>query len=74
MCCTESVNFIVSTHLGKGMAVYYGWPRSTATGGDLVFWLALDCMCSAGDPVATGLTPQVEQIADAVVASIAVNK
>ncbi len=43
-------------------------------GGDLAFWLALDCMCSAGDPAATSLTPEVEQIADAVVESLKIKK
>lgn len=64
--------------LGKDMAVYYGWPRSAATGAatgnDLVFWLALDCACSAGDPAVAGLTPEVERIADAIVESIEVMK
>lgn len=54
------------------MVVYYGWPRSAATGADLVFWLALDCACSAGDPAVPGLTPEVERIADAIVESIEV--
>ncbi len=58
----------------KDMAVFYGWPRSTASGGDLIFWIALDCACSAGDPAATGLLPEVEQITDAIVESIMVNK
>jgi hypothetical protein len=39
-----------------------------------VFWLALDCACAAGDPAVTGLTPEVEQMADAIVESIAVNQ
>ncbi len=70
----QEVERIVRFEMGKDMAVYYGWPRSATTGGDLVFWLALDCMCSAGDPAATGLTPEVEQIVDAVVESITIKK
>jgi hypothetical protein len=71
----EEVERIVRVELGKDRAVYYGWPLGSATtGGALVFWLALDCMCSAGDPAAAGLTPEMEQIADAVVASITVNE
>jgi hypothetical protein len=70
----QQVERIVRVELRKDMAVYYGWPRSPATGGDLVFWLALDCACSAGDPTVTGLTPEVEQIADAIVESIALKK
>jgi hypothetical protein len=70
----QDVERNVLVALGKDMAVYYGWPRSAATGAttgsDLVFWLALDCACSAGDPAVTGLTPDVEQIADAIVESI----
>jgi putative hemolysin len=41
---------------------------------DLAFWLALDCACPPADPSVTGLTPEMEQIADAVVESIAVNQ
>jgi hypothetical protein len=48
--------------------------RLAAAGADLVFWLALDCACSAGDPAVIGLTPEVEQIADAIVESIEVTK
>lgn len=70
----QQVERIVRVELGKDMAVYYGWPRSAVTGGDLDFWLALDCACSAGDPAATGLVPEVEQIADAVIQSITVKK
>jgi imidazolonepropionase-like amidohydrolase len=70
----QEVERIVRVELGKDMAVYYGWPRSAPTGGDLVFWLALDCVCSAGDPAAVGLTPDVEQIADAIVESITLKK
>ncbi len=68
----QAVERIVRVELGKDMAVYYGWPRSAPTGGDLGFWLALDCGCSAGNPAAAGLTPEVEQIADAIVESIEV--
>lgn len=67
----QPVERIVRVELDKDMTVYYGWPRSAATGGDLAFWLALDCACSAGDPAVTGLTPELEQIADAIVESIA---
>jgi hypothetical protein len=70
----QQVERIVLVALEKDMAVYYGWPRSAAAGDDLIFWLALDCACSAGDPVVTGLTPEVEQIADAVVESIEVTR
>lgn len=74
----QDVERNVLVALGKDMAVYYGWPRpaatSAATGDDLVFWLALDCACSAGDPATTGLMPEVEQIADAIVQSIEVTK
>jgi hypothetical protein len=70
----QQVERIARVALEKDLAVYYGWPRSTATGNDLVFWLALDCACSPADPSATGLTPEVEQIADAVVESIVVRK
>jgi hypothetical protein len=70
----QDVERIARVVLGKNLAVYYGWPRSATTGGDLVFWLALDCACSAGDPAVAGLTPEVEQIADAIVESIEVTK
>lgn len=71
----QPVERIARVALEKDMAVYYGWPLgSLPTGGDLVFWLALDCMCSAGDPTTTGLTPEMEQIADAIVKSLAVKK
>ncbi len=68
----QPVERIARVALEKDLAVYYGWPRAAVAGADLVFWLALDCACSPADPSATGLTPEVEQIADAVVASIAV--
>jgi putative hemolysin len=70
----QPVERIARVELGKDMAVYYGWPRSAATGGDLVFWLALDCACPVGDPAITGLTPETEQIADAIVESIVVTQ
>jgi hypothetical protein len=70
----QEVKRLVRVELGKDMAVYYDWPRSATTGGSLVFWLALDCVCAAGDPASAGLTPEVEQIADAVVESIEVRK
>jgi putative hemolysin len=70
----QPVERIVRVALEKDMAVYYGWPRSAAARNDLVFWLALDCACSAGDPTVTGLTPEMEQIADAIVASIEVTR
>jgi putative hemolysin len=70
----QPVERIARVALEKDLAVYYGWPRSAATGGDLVFWLALDCACSPADPAVTGLTPEVEQIADTVIASIALKK
>ena len=70
----QQVERIVRVELEKDMAVYYGWPRSAPTGGDLVFWLALDCACSASDPAVAGLTPEVEQIADAIVESIELTK
>ena len=70
----QQVERIARVALEKDLAVYYGWPRSSAAGNDLVFWLALDCACSAGDPAVTGLTPEVEQIADAIVESIEVTK
>ncbi len=66
----QQLERMVLVDLGKDMAVYYGWPRPATTGGDLVFWLALDCACSAGDPAVNGLTRETEQIADAVVGSI----
>ena len=66
----QKVERIVRVDLGKDMAVYYGWPRSAATGADLVFWLALDCSCSAADSATTGLMPDVERIADTIVNSI----
>ena len=68
----QDVERNVLVALGKDMAVYYGWPRSAAMGDDLAFWLALDCACSAGDPAVAGLTPDMEQIADAIVESIEV--
>jgi hypothetical protein len=70
----QEVERFVRVELGKDMAVYYGWPRAAAAGNNLVFWLALDCACSAGDPATNGLTPEVEQIADAIVQSIEVTK
>ncbi len=70
----QDVERIARVAVEKDMAVYYGWPRSATTGGDLAFWLTLDCMCSAGDPTVTGLTPEVEQIADAIIESIALKK
>jgi hypothetical protein len=70
----QQVERLARVSLEKDMAVYYGWPRSAAAGGDLVFWLALDCACSAGDPAEAGLAPEVEQIADAIVESIEVTK
>ncbi len=74
----QEVERIVRVELGKDMAVYYGWPRSAAVGAaantDPVFWLALDCPCAAGDPAFAGLTPDVEQIADAIVESIEVKQ
>jgi hypothetical protein len=73
----QKVERIALVALGKDMVVYYGWPRSprsAATGDDLVFWVALDCACSAGDPAVTGLTPEMEQIADAIVESIEVTR
>ncbi len=70
----QEVERNVLVALEKDMGVYYGWPRSAAAGGDLVFWLALDCACSAGDPAVAGLAPEVEQIADAIVESIEVTK
>jgi hypothetical protein len=66
----QPVERIARVALEKDMAVYYGWPRAAAVGGDVVFWLALDCACSSIDPQCSGLTPEVEQIADAVVESI----
>jgi hypothetical protein len=70
----QDVERNVLVALEKDMGVYYGWPRSAATGSGLVFWLALDCACPAGDAAVTGLTPEVEQIADAIVESIEVTK
>jgi len=70
----QDVERNVLVALEKDMGVFYGWPRSAATGSDLVFWLALDCACSAGDPAVAGLTPEVEQIADAIVESIEATK
>jgi hypothetical protein len=70
----QQVERLARVFLEKDMAVYYGWPRSAAAGGDLVFWLALDCACSAGDPAVAGLAPEVEQIADGIVESIEVTK
>jgi hypothetical protein len=70
----QEVERIVLVALEKDMAVYYGWPRSAAKVADLVFWLALDCACTAGDPAVTGLTLAVERIADAIVESIEVTK
>jgi len=70
----QQVERLTRVFLEKDLAVYYGWPRSAAAGGDLVFWLALDCACSAGDPAVAGLAPEVEQIADAIVESIEVTK
>jgi len=68
----QKVERIVRVDLGKDMAVYYGWPRSAAKSADLVFWLALDCSCSAADSATTGLMPEVERIADTIVNSIEV--
>jgi hypothetical protein len=70
----QPVERIARAALEKNLAVYYGWPRAAATGGDLVFWLALDCACSPADPAVTGLTPEVQQIADAIVESITMMK
>ena len=70
----QPVERIARVALEKDLAVYYGWPRAAVAGADLAFWLALDCACSPADPAVTGLTPEVEQIADAVVESIAVNR
>jgi hypothetical protein len=70
----QEVEQLVRVELRKDMAVYYGLPRSVAKCVDLVFWLALDCACSAGDSAVTGLTPEMEQIADAVVESIEVTQ
>lgn len=70
----QEVERIARVALNKDMVVYYGWPRSAAKSADLVFWLALDCACSASDPAVNGLTPEVEQIADAIVESIETTK
>jgi putative hemolysin len=70
----QQVERIVRVELDKDIAVYYGWPRPATTGGDLVFWLALDCACTASDPAVTGLTPEVERMADAIVESIEVTQ
>jgi hypothetical protein len=70
----QEIERIARVALEKDMAVYYGWPRSAAAGADLVFWLALDCACSAGDPAVNGLTPKVERTADAIVESIEMTK
>jgi hypothetical protein len=56
----QPVERIARVALEKDLAVYYGWPRAATTGGDLVFWLALDYACSPAAPAATGLTPEVE--------------
>ena len=66
----QEVTRIVRVALGKDMAVYYGWPGSMPAGAGLVFWLSLDSMRSSIDPAFTGLTPEEEQIADAIVESI----
>ena len=68
----QKVERIALVSLGKDMAVYYGWPRSASAADNLVFWLALDCACSAGNPAVAGLAPEVEQIGDAIVKSIEV--
>jgi imidazolonepropionase-like amidohydrolase len=70
----QQVERIARVAQEKDMAVYYGWPRAAVASSDLVFWLALDCACSPADPTVTGLTPEVEQIADAVVESIEVKR
>jgi hypothetical protein len=64
------VERIVRVALGKDLAVYYGWPRAAVASDELGFWMALDCACSPADPSVTGLTPEVEQIANAIVESI----
>jgi hypothetical protein len=71
---SQPVERIVRVALEKDLAVYYGWPRAAVAGGDLVFWLALDCTCSPADPTTSGLTPDVEQLADAVAESITLTK
>jgi putative hemolysin len=68
----QPVERIARAALEKDLAIYYGWPRTAVASADLAYWLALDCACSPADPAAAGLTPEVEQIADAVVESIEV--
>jgi hypothetical protein len=70
----QPVERIARVALEKDLAVYYGWPRAAVASADLAFWLVLDCACAPADPSVAGLPPEVEQIADAVVVSIAVNQ
>jgi hypothetical protein len=70
----QNIERVVLVELGKDMAVYSNRAGSQTQRGDLIFWLGLHCPCSASDPATTGLTPEVEQIADAIVESIAMAK
>ena len=74
----QDVERNVLVALGKDMAVYYGWPRSDATGATRVtIWSSGSPWIAPARPAirrSVGLTPDVEQITDAIVESIEVKK